>query len=74
MKKGKRKVNIIGLLIILLFIYLVASFAYYILSMPIKNIYISGNTILSDAEIIDLADIKSYPSILKDNKRRTNVN
>lgn len=70
MKKGKRKVNIIGLLIILLFIYLVASFAYYILSMPIKNIYISGNTILSDAEIIDLADIKSYPSMIKVSKNK----
>lgn len=40
----------------------------YLLSLffkfPIKNIFISGNTILTDQEIIDIAGISDYPSIL----------
>lgn len=36
-----------------------------IIEFPIKNIFISGNTILSDQEIIELADVSNYPSIFK---------
>lgn len=32
---------------------------------PIRNIYITGNTILSDQEIIELAGIEDYPSIFE---------
>ena len=32
---------------------------------PIRNIYITGNTILSDQEIIELAGIENYPSIFE---------
>ena len=46
--KGKRKVNIIGLLVIIFFIYLIGSFAYYLFSLPIKNIYIHHGSINKD--------------------------
>ena len=32
--------------------------------MPIKNIYIDGNNILSDNEIIELSSLSNYPSFL----------
>lgn len=32
--------------------------------MPIKNIYVVGNNILSDREIIDIAGISNYPSFM----------
>ena len=32
-------------------------------NFPLKNIYISGNSILSDQEIIELAGISNYPSM-----------
>ena len=64
-KKKERKINLIGLFVIILVVYLTASFLYYLMSKPIKNIYIDGNTYVSDATIIELAGIKDYPSMIK---------
>lgn len=36
---------------------------YYVFSAPIKNIVIKGNDLVSDYEIIEIANIKKYPSI-----------
>ncbi len=69
-KKKRGKLNIIGLLVILLIVYLAFSFVYYLFSLPIKNIYISGNTYLSDATIIETAGIKNYPSMMKISRRK----
>ncbi len=38
---------------------------FYIKNLPIRNIYITGNTILSDNDIILAANIKNYPKIMK---------
>lgn len=64
-KKKERKINIIGLIVIILVVYLTASFVYYLMTLPIKNIYIYGNNFVSDAEIIETAEIKKYPSMIK---------
>lgn len=64
-KKKERKINIIGLIVIILVVYLTASFVYYLMTLPIKNIYIYGNNFVSDAEIIEIAGIKKYPSMIK---------
>ncbi len=64
-KKKERKINIIGLIVIILVVYLTASFVYYLMTLPIKNIYIYGNNFVSDAEIIETAGIKKYPSMIK---------
>ena len=61
----ERKINIIGLIVIILVVYLTASFVYYLMTLPIKNIYIYGNNFVSDAEIIETAGIKKYPSMIK---------
>lgn len=47
--------------IIFLFFYLLAN----IFKFPIKNIYIKGNNLLTDQEIIELAKLQNYPSIFK---------
>ena len=65
-KKQKKHVKIkygriiLAVLIIGLSIYLLGQ----IFKFPIKNIYIYNNTILSDQEIIDIAKLNSYPSII----------
>lgn len=64
-KKVKRKLNIKAFIALLLVIYLIAMIVYYFLSMPIKNIYITGTKNISDHEIIEAAGIKDYPSIIK---------
>ena len=58
----KRKIKLIGILVILLILYLFGFFFYRILLTPIKNIYISNNQYLEDQEIIDQARINNYPS------------
>lgn len=67
MKKKKRvkRINFLAVFVLILVCYLFFSFLYYIFSLPIKNIIISGNNYVSDAEIIELADIKNYPSLSK---------
>ncbi len=61
----KKKINIKKLIIFLLFLYLLISGIIYLINLPIKNIYISGNYRLTDNEIITTAGIKNYPSIFK---------
>lgn len=51
---------------IFLFIILPICFLFILIKIvkfPIKNIYISGNSILSDQEVIELAGISNYPSM-----------
>ena len=52
---------------IFLFLILLGLVIYIIVTyvqIPIKNIFVSGNNYLSDQEIIDLAGISNYPSVL----------
>lgn len=50
----------LAIIILGLLIYLFKQFV----NFPIKNIFISNNTILTDQEIIDIAGISNYPSII----------
>lgn len=65
-KKKKRKVRlkIKNILIFLSVILIFLAVIYYVLQMPIKNIYISGNKILDDETVIELAKLSNYPSFL----------
>lgn len=69
--KKKRKLNIRGLLVILLVLYLIGSFLYYLINLPINNIVINGTSLISDVEIIEAAKIKDYPAIFKLNINKT---
>lgn len=65
-KAKKKKVKIrygrlfLALIILGLIVYLIANY----LNFPIKNIFISNNTILTDQEVIDIAGLSNYPSII----------
>ncbi len=54
--------NVFKVFFLFLFFFL---FSYFIQSISIKNIYIKGNSYLTDQEIIDLALLSSYPSSIK---------
>lgn len=64
-KRVKRKLNVKALILLLLIVYLIVMFLYTLFKMPIKNIYIKNTNLISDNEIIEVAEIKNYPSILK---------
>lgn len=70
-RRTKKRIKIrygrifLSLLIVFLIIYLIFSVAKF----PIKNIFVYNNQILSDQEIIDMAGISNYPSILSKTSR-----
>lgn len=63
-KVKKKKLKIKNILITLLIVILLILTGIYIINMPIKNIYISGNNILNDKTIIEIADLTNYPSFI----------
>lgn len=64
-KKQIRKIRygrvFLYIILPILLLFLIFSFVHF----PIKNIFITGNSILSDQEIIELAGISDYPSIFE---------
>ncbi len=58
----KKKLNKKKLFIFILLIYLFFSMLYYVYNSSIKNIIITGNVLVKDAEIIEVAKLKNYPS------------
>lgn len=78
--KKKRRIKVKAVLILLLFLILLGSILTGFLSRPITNIYISGNTYLSDQEVIDIAKLSNYPSAVKnmsmivENRLEKNIN
>lgn len=63
-KVKKRKLKIKRILICLLSLILLVLISYFFSKLPIRNIYIVGNNMLSDKEVIELAGISDYPSFL----------
>ena len=64
-KVKKRKVNFKKILLFILAIYIIFFLVYEIINLKIKNIYIIGNNILSDYEIMKIANIDDYPPFIK---------
>ena len=60
----KKKLKVFNLFIVLLIVGVLSFLGYVIVHLPIKNIVILGNNYLTDDYIIELADIKDYPSFL----------
>ncbi len=65
MKKTKKHIRFKSVIFLLLLGYLIFMLGMYIYKLPVKNIYIVGNNIVTDQEIIDAAKLKKYPSIHK---------
>jgi len=66
--KKRKKIRFQGLLIVVLFFYLIFSCLYYLWMKPIKKIEIEGNIYLKDNYIKDYLDINNV-SLLKLNKK-----
>ncbi|MCI6266372.1 MAG: FtsQ-type POTRA domain-containing protein [Erysipelotrichaceae bacterium] len=63
-KKKKRIFKIKNIIILLMILLLMVGLFYYAITMPIKNIYIKGNKIISDNEIMEISSLDKYPSFL----------
>ncbi|MDD4282618.1 MAG: FtsQ-type POTRA domain-containing protein [Bacilli bacterium] len=64
-KRKKRRLNFKKMFFCFAFLFLFISLIKIIINMPIKNIYIYNNQILTDQQIIELAKLENYPSTLK---------
>ncbi len=68
-KKSRKKINFRRTIIFLLFLYVLYAVISSLIKLPIKHIFITGNKLVSDNEIIIAAKIKNYPPIIKINKK-----
>lgn len=64
-KKKRIRIKFKFVFTFLLFLLLMSLFINYLLKMKITNIYILGNSYLTDQHVIELAQIQDYPSTLK---------
>ena len=60
-KVKKKKINIKRIFLVLILLAIIAFAISYYTHRPVKNIYITGNNILSDKEIISICELDDYP-------------
>lgn len=58
-----RKIRYGRVLLFLVILFLICYLVFSFINLSIRNIYIKNNNILSDYEIIELANLENYPSI-----------
>ena len=63
-KVKTKKINIARTIIFLCIIICIIFSVAYLLHLPVKNIYITGNEIVKDKEIIELAGLENYPPFI----------
>lgn len=61
-KVKKKKLNIARTLVVILFIYIIVCLGIYIYKAPIAHYEITGNTLVSDADILRSLNLTDYPS------------
>ena len=68
-KKVKRHLKIKSFLILISIVLVIFFLGYYVVSLPIKNIYIKGNDKISDYDILVATGLKDYPPMFKYSKK-----
>ena len=64
-KRKKRRIRLLKLIVLALIIYLIITVFFSVMGSNIRNIYVVGNSVLSEQEIIDIAGISDYPSFFE---------
>ncbi len=73
-KVKKRRIKYKNIFKFIVFLLLILVIVYFILNRKIKNIYIEGNSELTDQEIIDIAGLKNYPKMVSINPKKISSN
>ena len=64
MKGKKIKIRYKRLFLFLIILFVIGIILFYFINLKISNIYVSGNSYLSDQDIIEIAKIDKYPRTL----------
>jgi len=67
MRKRRLKRGIVFVLLLFLLVGCYATVVYFVIGTKINNIYVYGNTYLSDQEIIELSNLQDYPNYYTSN-------
>lgn len=67
-KKNIRKLKYKNIFVFFFFGLLLFTFIYTFVNLSITNIYIKGNNLLTDQQVIEIAELENYPSTIKDTK------
>lgn len=69
-KNKRRKIKYKSVTLLLVIVFILLGICFFITNTRIENIYITGNSILTEQQIIDEAGIRKYPKIITLNKKR----
>lgn len=73
-KIKRRKIKYKNVTLMLFILVILLGICFFITSTRIKNIYIEGNSILTDQQIIDECGIRDYPKIISINRKKMESN
>lgn len=68
-KKVKRKINYKGLITVGIIILLIVGIVFLYRSLRVKNVYVTGNKILTESEILEKTNLLSYPRLISISER-----
>ena len=68
-KKVKRKINYKGLITVGIIVLLIVGIVFLYRSLYVKNIYVTGNKILTESEILEKTNLLSYPRLISVSER-----
>ena len=68
MKKEKAKINFKKIIIILVIIVFGVLAFFYYRSLRVKTIYVIGNTLLKESDVLDKTNLLSYPHLYEVNE------
>lgn len=63
-KVKKKKINFKRIFVALLVIAIISLLVAYLVKLPVKNIYVTGNNIISDKEVIEISGLVDYPPFI----------
>ena len=65
----KRKINYKGLITVGIIILLIVGIVFLYRSLRVKNVYVTGNKILTESEILEKTNLLSYPRLISISER-----
>ena len=73
-KIKRRKIKYKNVTVLLVIVTILLGICYYITTARVENIYIEGNSILTDQQIIDEVGLRKYPKIININRKKMKEN